>query len=151
MCRKRCTLCLSTIHRAWCNTIKNIITSALFLDWPPTLATESAMVGWLTWSLRTGPTILNMRSYTCIVNQQSDGTWVAYFPALESIPSVVASSKRRAKKQSFRELILFLQKCKENQQSLPKDTSTTYFHKVDINQLHRYTTREKEPKDYGLR
>lgn len=92
-----------------------------------------------------------MRSYTCIVNQRVDGKWVAYYPTLEQIPPIIADSKRLAKRQSFQTLILFLHECLRQGKPFPKDTSTTYFHRVDLNRLHRYPIRQKEPRDYSLR
>lgn len=92
-----------------------------------------------------------MRSYTCIVDRRSDGSWIAYFPALAEIPPIQAASKKIAKRRSFRALISYLLRCDQQGRPLPKDRSTTYFHRVDVNRLHQYENLEGDPMSYDLR
>lgn len=92
-----------------------------------------------------------MRSYTCIVDQREDGTWEAYFPALPGRPSIVAQSKRKARRAAFRLLVSYLNGYQQADKSLPKDTSTTYYFKVHINQLHEYPSLEREEGRSDLR
>lgn len=92
-----------------------------------------------------------MRSYTCIVDKRTDGSWTARFPTLEGLQSVTAPSKRKAKKKSFRALISFLRRQEKQGRELPKDTSTTYFHRVDVNRLDRYPSLEHPSGGFDLR
>jgi hypothetical protein len=64
---------------------------------------------------------------------------------------VQAKSKNAAKKESFRALISFLQQVEKRGEPLPKDTSTTYFYRVDVNCLDRYPSLEVDPTSYDLR
>lgn len=87
---------------------------------------------------------MSYRRYTCIVIQREDGQWVAFFPALPDVPVMVAESRRKAKKFSFRALISYLLKFHRAGKDIPKDTSKTYKHQVDLHRLEHYPTLESE-------